>query len=179
MKNVFKLFGLFTLITVIGFSMLGCGNPTGSSTTGGGGGGSTTVEFTSWNGTYSGAGGRSVGITGGNTLTLNNFVSQEIQAVEGNGPFTFTLDGEGEIKYGDASGQVIGKYEYVNISLNRKGILTYIGHDGQNYYNLGLGIKDGSGAMEMITSFESEGAYFDPPISYIGMSNGYGWAGDR
>ena len=129
-----------------------------------------------WNRAYHGHHPVNIVISGGNTLTINN-LDELVELIGKGSSFAIEIIDGGKLKENDANGAVVGKYDYIKFDGSNKGILIYRSND--SYYNLGLGTKTSppDGVFDFVNGISEGGIYFDPPVSYEGISTDYYWAG--
>ena len=168
MKNTIKWFGVIALVSIIGFSMAGCGDDDESN--GAGDDGSIPNE---WRVTYSGSPGT---ITiGANSLSfVDMYWPGEI--LNGNGTLTdMTIEQGGTITEGPG-GPVGGKYVYLLRNGQRFGILVHIEVMGRF---IGIGSMIDDGADELIDIVEVLGGVFNPSATVSGMPTDFAWGGNN
>ena len=168
MKNTIKWFGVIALVSIIGFSMAGCGDDDESN--GAGDNGSISNE---WRVTFVGSTDRAITI-GANSLSFVN-MGWPGTILNGNGTLTdMTIEQGGTITAGPG-GPVGGKYVYLLRNGQRFGILVYI--EGMGRF-IGIGNKTNDGAHGLISEVQDGGGVFNPSATVSGMPTDFSWKGD-
>lgn len=183
MKKENKLLGatvIIALMAIIGFSMTACGDGAGTGDNGTGGNGTGTGgDGFSWNGSYFESGTTSGGVRlNGTSLYINNSTWDGTE-IHGGTYLNITIVDGGVLKLGNDSGEVIGRYAYINFNGGKKGLLAYYSFEDEEEYALGLGTRTSpaDGARGIVASWYE--IYFSPSPDLSGMPTSYYWIGGK